>query len=314
MNLQPLDENTLLGYIAFQFPQISLQEQQEKIKKISENLASERLIPEQYLLFVDENKVCGLLRWHFQNRGDQKILETLGSPSISLDSKKPEAIELAIETLVTIAARESAVLKLTFDEAQFGNIPDHLVPKFNLALTFQSQGYGRDLRNLEPGKSVLTLENFGAEENDLQQAANLLEKIQANSFDPTASEDLDDPLAVLEERIAQGERLAATGGAAENYLVAYQGQHVGLLLPRYSHPLEKRGGMFLGLIPETRGQGLGCELHYLGLTRLKEMGVAYYWGETFEGNSPMKRIFLTNGCSVIPGANYWEYMTKLERV
>ena len=33
MNLQPLDENTLLGYIAFQFPQISLQEQQEKIKK-----------------------------------------------------------------------------------------------------------------------------------------------------------------------------------------------------------------------------------------------------------------------------------------
>ena len=102
MNLQPLNESTLLDYIAFQFPHISPQEQQEKRKKISENLTNGRLIPEQYLLFVDNNNICGLLRWRFQTRDNQKILETLGSPILSLAAKKLETIELALETLATI--------------------------------------------------------------------------------------------------------------------------------------------------------------------------------------------------------------------
>jgi hypothetical protein len=122
MNLQPLSESNLPQYVAFQFPQIGVEERQSKIKKISENLKSGRLIPEQYLLFVDDHEICGLLRWRYQDRDSQQMLETLGTPSITPDSRKPEAIQLALETLAGIADRESLRLKLTLDEAQFGMI------------------------------------------------------------------------------------------------------------------------------------------------------------------------------------------------
>jgi hypothetical protein len=310
MNLQPLSENNLPQYVAFQFPQIGVEERQSKIKKISENLKSGRLIPEQYLLFVDDHEICGLLRWRYQDRDSQQMLETLGTPSITPDSRKPEAIQLALETLAGIADRESLRLKLTLDEAQFGSICDDLISKFRLTLTFQSRGYGRDLTNLKPRESALSLQPIGVEKRDLQTAAGVLATVQAHSLDPTASEDLDDPLAVLEERIANGERLASIGGASENYLAFYEMTPVGLLMPSHTHPLEKRGGMFLGLVPQARGRGLGLELHYQGLLKLQAMGAEHYRGETFEGNTPMKRIFFANGCTVIPGSNYWEYTSQ----
>jgi predicted acetyltransferase len=310
MKLHAMEETSIPDYVEFEHSNLSFQEKQERISRLLNNLKIGKLNPEQYLSLVENNIIIGLLRWRVGDLDGQKVVETLGSPSIALPEKRHEAMEVMIQSLLELSSKHMALTKLTLDEELVGNISPEFFLKFNLALTFQNQGYYRDLQSLETSNTTLTLENI-EEDNEavLLSAANLLTAIQADSFDPTAIEDLEDPLATIEDRIAQGQHLESIGGASKNYIVKQHNQEIGLLFPRYTHIKERRGGMFCGIIPEFRQQGLGRQIHYLGLEQLKQMGALHYRGETFADNTPMKSIFAANQCLLIPNSNYWEYQT-----
>ncbi len=309
MKVQACNENTIADYVEFRFADLSVEEKQEKTKKLSENLKNGKFDPEKMLCVVENNKIIGKFQWKIDDSDGKKLLSTFGSPNISAPNRQPKVIELIVQTLLDLSAKQSALLRIAFDEELVGFVPPELLAKFNLTLSFQNQGYSCDLQNLEPVDADLRLENITDAEESLSRAAKLLELIQSNSFDPTAVEDLDDPLAVIEERIAQGEYLERIGGAAQNFIVLQNGQEIGLLMPRYTKPKERQGGMFCGIVPEFRKQDLGRQIHQLGLQKLKEMGALHYRGETFVGNIPMEHIFLANQCSLIPNSNYWEYVT-----
>jgi predicted acetyltransferase len=309
MNVQICDENTIADYVEFRFQDLSVDEKQEKTKKMLDNLRNRKFDPEKVLCVVENNTIIGIFHWKIDDFDGKKLLSTFGSPNISVPNRRPEMIELIVQTLLDLSAENSASMQVAFDEELVGFVPPESLEKFNLTLAFQNQGYYRDLQNLEPVDMDVTLENIIDSEESLSKAAKLLELIQSNSFNPTAAEDLDDPLGVIEERIAQGEHLKRIGGAAQNFIVHKNNQEIGLLLPRYTHPKERQGGMFCGILPEFRKQDLGRQIHYLGLQKLKEMGALHYRGETFVGNIPMEHIFLANQCSLIPNSNYWEYVT-----
>jgi predicted acetyltransferase len=309
MKVRTCDENMMTDYVEFRFQDLRIEEKQEKTKKMSENLRNGKFDPEKVLCVVESNTIIGVFHWKIDDFDGKKLLSTFGSPNISVPNRRPEVIELIVQTLLDLSAKNSASMRVAFDEELVGYVPPELLAKFNLTLAFQNQGYYRDLQNLEPLDTDLTLESITDAEESLSRAAVLLKLIQSSSFDPTAAEDLDDPLGVIEERIAQGEQLERIGGAAQNFIVHKNNQEIGLLLPRYTHPQERRGGMFCGIVPEFRKQDLGRQIHYLGLQKLKEMGALHYRGETFVGNIPMEHIFLANQCSLIPNSNYWEYVT-----
>jgi predicted acetyltransferase len=309
MRVQACDENTIADYVKFRFQDLSIEEKQEKTNKMSENLRSGKFDPEKTLCVVEKNSIIGIFQWKIDNSDGNKLLSTFGSPHISAPNRRPEVIELIVQTLLDLSAKNSASMRVAFDEELVGFVPPEWLAKFSLRLAFQNQGYYRNLQNLEPLQTDLTLENITDTEESLSRAAKLLELIQSNSFDPTAKEDLDDPLGVMEERIAQGEYLERIGGSAQNYIVHKNNREIGLLMPRYTQPKERQGGMFCGIVPKFRKQDLGRQIHHLGLQKLKEMGALKYRGETFVGNIPMEHIFLANQCSPIPNSNYWEYVT-----
>lgn len=311
MKLQSIEDSSIPDYIEFEYKNLSFQEKQEKISKTLNDLKIGKLNLEHYLSLVENNQIIGLLRWRIGELDGQKVVETLGSPSIALLEKRHEAMEIMIQALLELSSKHLALTKLTLDEERIGHFSPEFFLKFNLALTFHNQGYSWDLQNLESTNSELELESIEETENSLSKAAKLLEVIQADSFDPTAIEDLDDSLASIEDRIAQGQYLDSIGGAARNYIVKYHNQEIGLLFSRYTHIKERQGGMFCGVIPEFRQKGLGRQVHHLGLESLKEMGALHYRGETFVGNTPMKSIFRANQCLLIPNSNYWEYQTTI---
>jgi predicted acetyltransferase len=309
MKLQAIEKNSISHYVEYEYQNLSFQEKQEKISKLQNDLENGKLNLEHYLSLVENDKIIGLLRWRIGELGGQKVVSTLGSPSITLPEKRHEAMEIMIRALLELSSEHLAVTKLTLDEERIGHFSPEFFLKFNMALTFQNQGYARDLQNLEPNNSKLELEKIEDTETSLLKAAKLLEIIQGDSFDPTAIEDLDDSVASIEDRVAQGQYLDSIGGASRNYIVKYHSQEIGLLFPRYTHIKERQGGMFCGIIPEFRQKGLGRQVHYLGLEILKEMGALHYRGETFVGNTPMKSIFAANQCILILNSNYWEYQT-----
>ncbi len=309
MNVQICDENTIAAYVEFRFQDLSVKEKQEKTEKMLDNLKSGKFDPKKVLCIVENSKIIGIFQWKIDTLGDKKLLSTVGSPNISVPNQRPEVIEVIVQTLLNLSAKNSASMRVAFDEELVGFVLPESPKKFNLRLSFQNQGYGRDLQNLEPLRTDLSLEDITDAEESLSRAAKLLELIQSNSFDPTAAEDLDDPLGVIEERIAQGEFLERIGGAAQNFIVHQNNQEIGLLMPRYTQPKQRQGGMFCGIAPELRKQDLGRQIHHLGLQKLKEMGALRYRGETFVGNIPMERIFLVNQCTLVPNSNYWEYVT-----
>jgi predicted acetyltransferase len=309
MKVQACNENTIADYVEFRFEDLSVEEKQAKTKKMLDNLKSGKFDPEKVLCIVEDEKIIGIIQWKIDNLDDKKLFSTLGSPNISAPNRRPEVIEVIVQTLLDLSAKQTALLRVAFDEELVGYVPPELLAKFNLRLSFQNQGYYRNLQNLEPIDTDLTLESITDSEECLSRAAKLLELIQSNSFDPTAAEDLDDPLGVIEERVAQGEFLESIGGAAQNFIVLQNSQEIGLLMPRYTKPKERQGGMFCGIVPEFRKQDFGRQIHHLGLQKLKEMGALHYRGETFVSNIPMEHIFLVNQCSVIPNSNYWEYVT-----
>lgn len=303
MQLQPLSAATVPDYLALEFPTLDAQERAARIAKISQRLETGLVQAEQFLLLTDNNIVCGLVRWRIQNGQ----LETFGSPFIQAGSRNQQALRTITKKLLELAKKHTLSLRLTFDQRQIGRLPEHFASTHGLRLTFHSQTYQLDLEALEQPHSTLRLETI--ETTNIEQAAAILHNIQSDSFDPTAAEDTLEPLATLQDRFEQGRQLEQRGGAAQNYLVYQQQKIVGLLLVRLTHPVEKRGGLFLGILPEQRQQGLGREIHRLGLQALSNLGARQYWGETFVGNLPMQRIFAANGCALLEQGNYWEFST-----
>jgi hypothetical protein len=199
MKVQICDENTIADYVEFRFQDLSVDEKLEKIQKMSDNLRNGKLDPEKVLCVFEKNTIIGIFQWKIEDSDGNKLLSTFGSPHISVPNRRPEVIELIVQTLLDLSTKYSASLRVSFDEELVGFVPPELLAKFNLTLAFHNQGYCRNLQNLESVDTDLRLESITDAEESLSRAAKLLELIQSNSFDPTAVEDLDDPLGVIEE-------------------------------------------------------------------------------------------------------------------
>lgn len=72
---------------------------------------------------------------------------------------------------------------------------------------------------------------------------------------------------------------------------------IGVVLPQ-PFPDDPSVGtlLYLGVAPERRGQGLGRQLHWLGLSELSRRGARSYVGSTAPANAAMVAIFTANGC------------------
>ncbi len=86
----------------------------------------------------------------------------------------------------------------------------------------------------------------------------------------------------------------------EHWFAVSDGDPLGVLLPQVypDDPLE--GTLFyLGVVPERRRQGLGSQLHRLGLEFLHERGAVRYVGSTDERNIAMLKVFAHAGARVL---------------
>ncbi|TDL35358.1 N-acetyltransferase [Jeotgalibacillus sp. S-D1] len=72
----------------------------------------------------------------------------------------------------------------------------------------------------------------------------------------------------------------------------------GLVFPHIEPDSNKEGRIFwIGIHPKYLGQGLGKNLHLIGLNRLQEdFGAKSYLGATQVDNVPMRKIMISNGC------------------
>jgi predicted acetyltransferase len=136
MKLQAIEERSIPDYVEFEHHNLSFQEKQEKISKLLNNLKIGKLNSEQYLSLVENNKIIGLLRWRIGNLDGQKVVETLGSPSIALPEKRLEAMEMMIQLLLELSSKHQALTKLTLDEERIGYISPEFFLRFNLGLLF----------------------------------------------------------------------------------------------------------------------------------------------------------------------------------
>jgi len=102
------------------------------------------------------------------------------------------------------------------------------------------------------------------------------------------------------ERFAEEVQIAGEAFDPTWWLVAYlDGTPVGVTLPQRYFDVPNQGTqLYVGLLPEARGMGLGRELHAAGLAVLARHGVERYVGTTDVRNAPMARTFSANGCTV----------------
>ncbi len=99
-------------------------------------------------------------------------------------------------------------------------------------------------------------------------------------------------------------RHAGPGLDARAWLLAsLDGRPAGLVFPQR---IGDRGFLlYLGLVPASRGRGLGKVLHAQGLAALAAAGAREYIGSTDALNIPMRRIFAANGCAPIGIRRYY---------
>lgn len=90
------------------------------------------------------------------------------------------------------------------------------------------------------------------------------------------------------------------------YLVDDADGPLGVVLPQAYPDVPTLGTLlYIGVLPERRGAGLGRELHQYGLQILAERGCTDYAGSTDLANVAMQRVFELNGCPVTH--QQWRY-------
>ena len=83
------------------------------------------------------------------------------------------------------------------------------------------------------------------------------------------------------------------------YVVVDSRSEVGVVLPQVFPGNPTTGTLlYVAVLPERRGEGLGRALHAFGLSELARRGARDYVGSTDPDNAPMIAIFAANGCTL----------------
>lgn len=95
----------------------------------------------------------------------------------------------------------------------------------------------------------------------------------------------------------------------EDWLVACQhSREVGIVMPALTGPVTKRGTiLFVGVIPEARGRGLGLALTLKGLQTIASRMPTALIDSTDVQNTPMRKILERLGYSFAANQNYFEW-------
>lgn len=64
---------------------------------------------------------------------------------------------------------------------------------------------------------------------------------------------------------------------------------------------------FMGLVPDSRGRGLGREVHLHGLGTVRALGGTLYHDGTSEANTAMMRVFARHGCAEHSRMEEWRW-------
>jgi ribosomal protein S18 acetylase RimI-like enzyme len=97
----------------------------------------------------------------------------------------------------------------------------------------------------------------------------------------------------------------------EDWLIAFQrGREVGIVMPALTELVTRRGTiMFVGVIPEARGRGLGLALTVKGIQTIASRTPKALLDSTDLQNAPMRKIFGKLGYRLTAIQHYFEWHT-----
>lgn len=213
---------------------------------------------------------------------DVHMWEVLAVSEVAIEDVEPIASELQ-----DLAPAEAGLL--LWDVAP-GSALDAVATAGGWTLWSAKAMVGCDLGDVEPfaapGWSTTSLAELGVEEF----AAVMGRAAEGDPFETSTPESATDDLHSL---------IADVGDAhhPEAWVVVADGDgEVGVVLPQpYPDDPETGTLLYLGVLPERRGQGLGAALHLVGMDRLRDLGVKRYVDSTDLRNAQMLRIFERNG-------------------
>ena len=95
----------------------------------------------------------------------------------------------------------------------------------------------------------------------------------------------------------------------EDWLIAYQrGREVGIVMPALTELVTRRGTiLFVGVIPEARGRGLGLALTVKGIQTIASRTPKALLDSTDLQNAPMRKIFKKLGYRLTAIQHYFEW-------
>lgn len=134
----------------------------------------------------------------------------------------------------------------------------------------------------------------------------MLAASDGDPYDTSTAESAEADLAELVQ--AAGDAFDPSGWFA----VSDERGGIGVVLPQ-PYPDDPTTGtiFYLAVLPHRRGEGLGRQLHRLGLDQLRRRGVQHYAGATDATNLAMASIFAANGCR-LTGVSRWSPTTELD--
>ena len=163
-----------------------------------------------------------------------------------------------------------------------------LVTKLGFGSTFEKALYIRDLAAFSPVASVQALEFCSIAESGDAAATRIIGevlKVPLNRFEMDV-----DPPSMFQEL----KDLCRRNGVfhPEDWLIAYQrGREVGIVMPALTELVTKRGTiLFVGVIPEARGRGLGFALTLKGIQTIASRTPTAMLDSTDVQNRPMRKI------------------------
>lgn len=152
--------------------------------------------------------------------------------------------------------------------------------------------YTRDLNNIEdhaPGINAYTLANGCMAD---QEFSLLYEQCSRASANKNKAQSKDELLQSLKQELGENWR-------SNCYVFTHQQTVIGLAIPHIEMGTNNEGRLFyFGVMPESRGKGLGKQMHRKSLALLKNLHASYYVGSTDESNLAMIEIFRKNGCQL----------------
>ena len=199
----------------------------------------------------------------------------------------------------------SALLSRLFDDcrASAAHILVHITPArtpifealvdAGFAVNFEKYLYRHNLESLLPPRDGLSLQPAST----LPMTAYEQLFWECNQGDPLMfSRKEESAAAYLQHFIAEIADLHDPEQAHVAFLADYP---IGILNLRVTHSHNITAGFmnYIGIHPDHRGQGLGIDLHRLGLLRLKDLHCDCYLGSTHAANLAMRAVFERNGAA-----------------